>query len=307
MSDKTFLELAAMTEEQARAYLEEIRWPDGAACVHCGDCNPTKLNGKAHRSGVWKCNAKGCRQQFTVTVNTIFHRSHIPLKTWVLAFHIVCASKKGVSALQLQRQLGLKSYKSAWHMAHRIRHAMREEPLRSMLTGDVEVDEGYIGGKPRGPNYGRRPNRKTPKIPVMVLVERGGQARARALEKVTADTLKSEIRRTVAPTARVMTDDLNLYKGTAEFIAGGHETVNHSRNEYVRWDDPTVHTNTAENFIGLFKRGVHGAWHHISRQHIQRYLDEFTFRWGTRHMTDGQRTALALRDCDGKRLQYQGA
>jgi hypothetical protein len=212
-----------------------------------------------------------------------------------------------VSALQLQRQLGLKSYKSAWHMAHRIRHAMREEPLRSMLSGTVEVDEGYIGGKPRRPNYGRPSysGRKDHKIPVVVLVERDGRARARALERVNAATLKGEIARCVHPSSRVMTDDLNLYKGVDKIVTGGHEVVKHTRREYVRWDDPTVYTNTAENFIGLFKRGINGAWHHISRQHIQRYLDEMTFRWDTRRITDGQRTALAIKAGDGKRLAYR--
>ncbi len=305
METKTFLEIAAMTEGQAREHLEAIRWGGSPACPHCGLFEVTRLMGKATRPGVFKC--KGCRKQFTVTVGTIFERSHIPLKTWLLAFHLMCASKKGISALQLKRQLGI-AYKSAWHMAHRIRYAMAQEPLRSMLSGTVEVDEGYIGGKPRRPNcaglgeWGRRSKHK---VPVMVLVERGGRARALALEKVTAKTLRGEIARSVDPTARVMTDDCAMYRGTDKIVSGGHEVVKHTEREYVRKSDPTVYTNTAECFIGLAKRAVMGAWHHISRQHVQRYMDEMTFRWDRRGISDAARTAEAIKAGDGKRLMYQ--
>jgi transposase-like protein len=154
-----------LTEDQAREYLESLRWPNGPACVHCGDTNVAKLNGKATRPGVIKCRA--CRKQFTVTVGTIFERSHIELRHWVMAFCLVCSSKKGISALQIQRMLGLGSYKSAWHMAHRIRHAMQNEPLRTMLSGDVEVDESFVGGKPRKPSGEKskrgRGTKKTPR------------------------------------------------------------------------------------------------------------------------------------------------
>lgn len=137
-----------LDDEQARAYLEAIIWPNGPVCPHCGAMERiTKLNGAAHRNGVHKCN--GCRKQFTVTVNTIFERSHVPLRTWLMAFAILCNAKKGISALQLQRHLGLGSYRTAWHVAHRIRHAMRTEPLSGLLRGQVEVDETYVGGKPR--------------------------------------------------------------------------------------------------------------------------------------------------------------
>jgi len=173
-----FQAISKLTEEQARTYLENIRWRNGRNCPHCGVVGEsTKLAGEKHRAGVYKCNA--CREQFAVTVGTIFHSSHIPLRTWLMAFAMMCASKKGVSALQLQRQLGLGSYQSAWHLAHRVRHAMGKEPLSSMLSGTVEVDETYVGGKPRKPaGVERQPNRRgrgTKKNPVMALVERGGK------------------------------------------------------------------------------------------------------------------------------------
>lgn len=186
--------LAAMSEDDARALLERVRWPDGVVCPHCGVTGEaTKLQGKATRPGVYKC--KPCRKQFTVTVGTIFHRSHITLKQWVIAFHLMCSSKKGISALQLQRELGLKSYQSAWHLAHRIRHAMKEEPLQGMLSGKVEADEMYVGGKPRygaGDNVGRG----TKKTAVAALVER-----------VDGVTLKGFIRENVAKNATIFSDE----------------------------------------------------------------------------------------------------
>lgn len=192
-------ELSKLNEDEARAYLESICWPDGPTCPHCGEHdNAAKLEGKAHRSGVYKC--RGCRKQFTVTVGTIFERSHIELRVWLMAFAIMCASKKGVSAKQLQRQLGLGSYQSAWHMDHRIRHAMSREPLKGLLAGRVEVDESYVGGKPRpGNNEPRRTGRGTKKAPVMALVERGGAVRAFPIERVNARTLKQAVRDNVHP------------------------------------------------------------------------------------------------------------
>ena len=146
-------EISKLSEDKARELLETIRWPNGPVCPHCGVVEGhTKLQGKAHRVGLYKCNA--CGGQFSVTVGTVMEQSHIPIRTWMMAFAILCSSKKGVSALQLQRQLGLGSYRSAWHMAHRIRHAMKSEPLAGMLKGAVEVDETYVGGKPR--NVGKR-------------------------------------------------------------------------------------------------------------------------------------------------------
>ena len=190
-------QISSLTEDQARAYFERIRWPNGRICPHCGSVESKKLEGKAHRAGLYKCS--GCGGQFTATINTIMEDSHLPIRTWLMAFSILCSAKKGVSALQLQRQLGLGSYRSAWHLAHRIRHAMAREPLKGLLGvggGTVEVDESYVGGKPRkhaGPRAPgtRRPNRKTTKTPVVGLVERGGRVRAHVIPNLTAETLKA--------------------------------------------------------------------------------------------------------------------
>jgi len=182
----TLADVSKFTEDQAREYLERLLWPYGPVCPHCGTVdNAVKLAGSVTRPGVYKCREKTCRKQFTVTVNTIFHRSHIPLRTWIMAFSILCGAKKGISALQLQRHLGLGSYQAAWHLCHRIRHATAKEPLRGMLSGQVEVDETYVGGKPRkGTGEPSKVGRGTKKIPVMVQGRRmrSGGSRRRSSE-----------------------------------------------------------------------------------------------------------------------------
>lgn len=301
LKDMAAIDAARLTEDEARTILENIRWPDGPACPHCGSDNATRLEAKSQkfRDGLLQCNA--CRQQFTVTVGTVMHRSHITLRQWVQAFHSMCSHKKGVSALQLQRNLGLKSYKSAWHLAHRVRFAMRVMPLKAVLNGTVEVDETYIGGKSRLGKRGRGSERKTP---VVALVERGGNMRTKVVERVSAKALKGAIRENVKTSAAIMTDEFSSYRGLGREFAGGHETVNHGERQYVRGD---VHVNTAESFFALLKRGVHGTFHHVSKQHLHRYCDEFGFRWDHRKVTDGERTVAAIRLADGKRLVYQKA
>lgn len=294
----TLIEAAKLTEEEARDYLESIRWPDGPVCPHCGCFERIyDLQGDSHRDGLYKCG--DCRKQFTVTVGTVMHRSKIPLHKWVLAFHLICSSKKGISALQLQRNLDLGSYRTAWHMAHRIRLAMQEEPLAGMLSGTVEVDETYIGGKSRKGIPGRGSERKTP---VLALVERNGKMRSRPVERVTADELKGAIRETVDRSARIVTDDLASYRGIGDEYDGGHDVVRHSTGEYVRGD---VWTNTAESYFALLKRGVHGAFHHVSKHHLHRYCTEFEFRWNHRDVSDGQRVEAAVANAHGKRLVYR--
>jgi len=297
----TLAEAGELTEEGARAYLEAIRWPDGPVCVKCGNVEVTRLQGKATRPGVLKC--KGCRQQFTVTVGTIFEDSHLPLRKWVLAFHLMCGAKKGISALQLKRHLGI-AYKSAWHMAHRIRHAMQAEPLRSMLSGTVEVDETYVGGKPRFRHrrHSTKPRPPSNKVPVVALVERGGKVRTRVVADVTAKTLKDAIRENVARDSRIMTDEHKSYEGIGRELKS-HDVVKHGHGQYVRGD---AYTNTAESFFGLLKRGVMGAFHHVSKEHLPRYCEEFAYRWNTRHATDSERTAAAIRQTEGRRLMYRG-
>lgn len=299
LKDMAAIDAARLTEDEARTILENIRWPDGPACPHCESKDATRIIAKSEkiRDGLFQCNA--CRQQFTVTVGTVMHRSHITLRQWVQAFHSMCSHKKGVSALQLQRNLGLRSYKSAWHLAHRVRFAMRVMPLKAVLNGTVEVDETYIGGKSRLGKRGRGSERKTP---VVALVERGGRMRTRPVERVSAKALKAAIRENVKTSAAIMTDEFSSYRGLGREFTGGHETVNHGERQYVRGN---VHVNSAESFFALLKRGVHGTFHHVSKKHLHRYCDEFGFRWDHRKVTDGERTVAAIRGGAGKRLLYR--
>lgn len=296
--------VSRLSEEEARKTFEKIRWPDGVpVCPHCGSIDATKLAGEAHRSGLYKC--KGCEQQFTATINTILEDSHIPIRTWLMAFAIICSSKKGVSALQLQRQLGLGSYRSAWHMAHRIRFAMNTEPLASLLKGVVEVDETYVGGKPRkkhGKPKSKR-GRGTKKTPVLALVERGGKVRSKPIERVNAKTLKAAIKETVDSSSTIMTDEWKGYRDIGKDFKGGHKTVNHGAAEFVGADG--VSTNEVESYFALLKRGIVGSFHHVSKQHLPRYCDEFSFRWNYRKTSDSVRTAEAIRASEGKRLYYK--
>jgi transposase-like protein len=297
----TLADVTAFTEDQAREYLEAIRWPNGPVCPHCGSVRATRLQGKSTAPGTLKC--KNCRTKFTVRVGAIFEDSPIPLRKWVIAFHLLCSSKKGFSAKQLQRNLGLGSYEAAWFMAHRIRLAMATGSFtKGPLSGTVEVDETYIGGKPRkGSEEKAKRGRGTKKAAVMVLVERGGKARAMPIERVNADTLKPAIREHVERSARIVTDEWSAYEGIGGEFAGGHETVNHGTGEYARDD---VHTNTAESYFALLKRGVYGTFHHVSKTHLHRYCDEFSFRWSLREVTDGERAVAAIMSADGRRLTY---
>jgi transposase-like protein len=213
----------------------------------------------------------------------------------------MCSHKKGVSALQLQRNLGLKSYKAAWHLAHRIRFAMQEQPLASALKGTVEVDETYIGGKA----HGKRGRGAANKTVVLALVERDGRIRSKPVKTISARELKGAIRDNVDKTARIMTDELPSYRGIGKDFKGGHKTVNHGLGEYARGP---VNVNSAESYFALLKRGIHGTFHHVSKKHLARYCDEFSFRWSQRKTTDGERTVAAIQGSEGKRLMYrQGA
>lgn len=302
MSDAEELNLSNLASylrdpESAAEFLEGIRWPDGPVCPHCGEHErpPYRLKGKSTRRRLWKCRA--CRKQFTVTVGTIFESSHIALDKWLLAFWLLCSSKKGMSANQLHRMLDV-TYKTAWFMFHRIREAMRDPAFTSRLRGVVEVDETYVGYRTKGGKPGRGSERK---VPVMSLVERGGRVRSERLATVTGAGLKDAVRKHVAPDARVMTDSFPSYRGLDRDFAS-HETVSHTRGEYVRGD---VHINTAENYFSLLKRGIVGSYHHVSPAHLPRYLDEFDFRYNSREASDGRRTVAALAGAEGKRLKYR--
>ncbi len=294
-------------EDAARGLLEEMRWgKDGAVCPHCGGTDPYKLTPKATskrpgRKGLYKCRA--CRKQFTVTVGTIFEDSHIPISKWLLALHLLASSKKGISAHQLHRNLGI-SYKGAWFMAMRLRYAMMNGgPMAGLLQGTVEADETYVGArKKRGAKPGR-PGPDSHKTPVFALVERGtGRVRAFPMPRVTVNNLAKAIEEHIKPNATMMTDELPAYKIVAEDACRKHVTVNHSKDEYVRGD---AHTNTVEGFFSILKRGVNGVYHHVSRGHLARYCDEFAFRYENRKASDGQRTALLVAGAEGKRLTYK--
>lgn len=292
--------IADLTEDQARTYLESLLWPFGPVCPHCGSADAYKMQGSTCRDGLCRCRA--CDKQFTVTIGTIFEDSHIPLRKWVRAFHLMCSSKKGISALQLQRNLGLGSYRTAWHLAHRIRLAMKCEPFAELLKGIVEVDETYVGGKPRpGDGKTHKKGRGTSKTPVMVLVERGGKARSKPVANVTFQTLKGEMVKNVEFKSTIMTDEFAAYNGTGMHFMK-HKTVNHSKKQYV---DGDASTNTAESFFALLKRGIVGAFHHVSKEHLHRYCAEFDFRWNARTEGDVERMAKALTQSKGKRLRYR--
>ena len=303
LNEMAAIDVGRLTEDEARTILENIRWPEEITCPHCDSNNITKVKAKSSkvRDGLIQCN--GCRKQFTVTVGTIMHGSHITLRQWIQAFYSICSHKKGVSALQLQRNLGLHSYHSAWHLAHRIRAAMKEDPLASALKGVVEVDETYIGGKPRG-NEEEKPKRGrgTKKTPVIALVERKGRVVSHPVKKVNAKTLKGAIKEMVDKDSTIITDEWKSYIGIGKDFSGGHRIVNHGKGEYVNGD---VSTNSAESYFALLKRGVHGTFHHISKRHLPKYCDEFSFRWNWRNVDDGNRTEQAVKGIQGKRLMYR--
>lgn len=297
------VQVGQLTEEQAREYLEKVYWPEGAFCPHCKCLEVSKLEGEKHRPGLYQCN--GCRQQFTVTVGTIMEDTHIPLQKWVMAFHLMCSSKKGISALQLQRNLGLGSYRTAWHMAHRIRHAMEATGGLPVMSGNVEADETYVGGKPKKLLFlGKKKGKRAPstKVPVVALVEREtGKVRAKPVDHVTIKNLKDHIHQHMMPEATLHTDELPAYRKIGKGFAD-HKTVTHSQGEYARGD---AHCNSAESFFALLKRGVHGIFHHVSKKHLHRYCNEFGFRWEHKNVNDGVRTERAIRAGEGKRLQYR--
>jgi len=316
--------------EKAREHLEKIRWPEGPICPHCGligeafkltakppkpKVEKTRKPGKRERKttvreGVWKCS--GCRQQFTVTVGTIFEDSHIPLNKWLMAFHLVCASKKGMSAHQLHRMLGV-TYKSAWFMAHRIRYAMTQEPLSSKLTGTIEMDEVYIGGKrrrtqPHAVKPGQRAqDRLSPfadKAAVVSVLQRGGKVRSTHVERVTGENLRAVLDESCDNDIHLMTDSANVLKYVGKDRK--HSRVNHVEKEYVRWDDGVcITTNAVEGYFANLRRGIDGVYHHVGKQHLHRYLSEFDFRFNSREMKDGERTVAAIEGAAGKRLMLR--
>jgi len=296
-------------EDAARAHLEAIQWPDGPVCPHCGVVNEaTLLAGKSTRPGVYKC--RPCQKPFSVTVGSVFERSKVPLTKWLLATELLTSSKKGISAHQISRMLGV-TYKTAWFMMHRIREAMApKDGSEPPLGGDgfvVEADETYIGKKdgPKGrkaPGAGGAGHKRT----VLSLVERGGKIRSFKLGAPTAGEIKAKIHTNVDPTSTLHTDGSQVYKGYLRVES--HESVDH-KSEYVRpGKSEKVHTNSAEGFFSVFKRGMVGTYQHCGEQHLQRYLAEFDFRMNNRialGVDDTMRAVKALEGINGKRLTYR--
>lgn len=293
-------------EDTARELLEKLRWPNGVTCPHCArfrsECKDvykiTPDEKSKTRKGVYCCAA--CRKQFTVTVGTVFEGSHVPISKWLMAMSIICSSKKSVSSNQLHRMIGV-TYKTAWFMTHRIRFAMTPNHwAEPKLTGTVEVDETFVGGK------GDRTTKSARKTPVVVLVERAGKARVKVVSSVTQKNLGAALAECVDRSAVVNTDEHAGYVNPLKMWQK-HNTVVHSKAEYKRLnaDGSISCTNTAESFFSLLKRGVYGSWHHVSREHLWRYSNEFAFRWNHRHTTDGERLEKLIPMIEHKRLTYR--
>jgi len=296
--------VACTDETAAVEFMEKQRWGEHPACPHCGGMKVSKMtdgNGGRNKRFLWRCHDGG--EQFTVRIGTVFEDSRIPLKIWCHAFWRACASKKGVSALQISRECRI-SYKTALFLMHRIRFAMTEIRGDGKLRGIVEADETYVGGKPRGGinqiHIDHRRGRGTKKTPVFAMVERDGDVRARVVPNVTAQTLGKIMPRHIHPSARIMTDNYRSYIPIGKHFAS-HDVVRHNIGEYVRGD---VYSNTAESFFAILKRGLYGTFHAVSKKHLHRYIHEFEFRWNTRHANDGERIAEAIKGADGKRLRY---
>lgn len=286
-------------EQAAFAYLENIRWPNGPVCPHCGVVDHAYAS---KRFGRYRCAEKECRKDFTVRVGTVFEDSPIKLHKWLLAAYLVCSSKKGISSHQLHRMLGV-TYKTAWFMSHRLREAMNIAPEGPLGNdgGPVEVDETYWGnqGKQRKGARGY-----AHKMKVVSLVERDGHKRSYRVANVTAKTVAPILKAQVAAKARLMTDESSVYTKLGREFAE-HGVVTHNAGEYARGD---ITTNTVESSFAILKRGLYGTFHHVSEQHLQRYATEFDFRWNTRAklgFTDTERTAVALKNVGGKRLTYR--
>jgi transposase-like protein len=282
--------------DKAREYLESLHWPEGPVCPRCESQRATKVGGETARAGLYNCN--DCRRQFTVTVGTIFEDSKIPLNKWLLAYRLLNGGKKGMSSNELSRHLGI-TYKSAWFLSHRIRESMKDDG--SPLGGPgkvVESDEAFIGGKKKK----RLSGKVAPMKKVVTLVERDGRARSFHIASIHHNNIRSALVTNVHRSSTLMTDDARVYWSIGREFAA-HGTTLHAAREFAR--PGGIHSNTAENFFSILKRGVVGTYHHWSPAHMHRYLAEFDFRYSTRTMTDAERTAEALKGARGKRLMYR--
>lgn len=311
MAKNVFAQPHFHDEEAARAWFEAARWPNGANCPHCGSLKHYATK----KAGRYRCGEKECRKDFTVMTGTVMERSHAKLTQWAVAFHMGAASKKGFSAHQLHRELGCQ-YNTAWFLHHRVMEAMRRGDLDLPPMGGegkiVEADETYYGRakeknllKPRATPYTKGGwKHKGAARPIIALVERGGNIRTWHVAHADKHTVAGIVSANISRETRLHTDESRLYTEIGkEFKA--HETVHHSSGEYARGD---VNTNSAEGFFSIFKRGMKGVYQHCSEKHLHRYLAEFDFRYNHREalgFDDGERTVLAVRGGEGKRLTYR--
>ena len=305
MATNVLTEPYFLDEQAAFDRLEEIIWPHGIVCPHCGTIGRAGalngVKGKTGKPAIGRKKCYACRKQFTVRVGTVFESSHVPLHFWFQAAFLIASSKKGVSSNQLHRTLGV-TLKTAWFMSMRLREAMRVLKI-DPIGGEgkfVEADETFVGGRARNRAYREPP----PKEAVMALVERGGRVASFHVPNVTAATLKPIIAEVLSTDSHFRTDESGVYWEIGEQFAS-HRTVVHSANEYVRGD---AHTNTVEGYFSIFKRGIYGVYQHVSEHHLKRYLAEFDFRYNERialGVNDSERTTRALRGIVGKHLTYR--
>lgn len=283
-------------EQICRKYLANLRWNKNPTCPHC---NHNKVY--EYQSGkLYKC--ASCRKQFTVKVGTIFEDSKISLKKWFIAIYLITSHKKGISSLQLSRDIGV-TQKTAWFMLHRIRYAIRTKSFNAPLKNVVEADETYVGGKEKNKHQskkikGTQGRNTTNKTVVFGMVERGGDIRAEKVNNVTSSTLENILDQNVIKGSTIMTDEWKAY--TKLHLLYNHQVVKHNLGEYVNGE---CHTNNIENFWSLLKRGIIGIYHWTSTKHIDKYLDEFEFRYNTRGHGEGERFDIFLQDIQG-RLKY---
>lgn len=305
-------------DDAARVYFEKIRWPDGRVCPHCGVIGGEYVT---KRAGRYRCGAKECRKDFSTTTGTVMEQSHVGLSKWLWVFYMMCSSKKGISAHQIRRSLGVQM-KTAWFMAHRTREAMKAGGLQAKMGGAgkvVMVDETYHGQIAEAPKRLSRKRRGSTtktggrygvgdKRAIVTLVERGGSARTFHVAKADLATVQKIVRENVDRESRLHTDKSGLYTKVGKEFAE-HGSVDHSQGEYVRYENGDhISNNAAESYFSVFKRGMKGVYQHCQEKHLQRYLVEFDFRHNTRSklgVEDKQRADIALAGAEGKRLTYR--
>lgn len=307
---------ACVDELAAVEFLERMRWPEGVCCPRCGDTDVYAM--KARKGGAreahyrWRC--RGCKRQFSVRTMTVMEGTNIDLRHWCMALWLHTSGRKGVAATQVSRMTGV-SYKWALFLCHRLRHAMTQDAKAPKLTGEVEADESYVGGRFRRKNRHARKPKFTmwDKTPVLGVAQRGGDVRAKVVRRVTGGNVRDFVKSNADRNATLCTDEAKIYKAIGETFKGGHIAVNHHLYEYVRYprsgSATTVlgHTNTLESFWSHLKRKLDGVHHSVSEQHLGRYVDEAVFNWNTRGMGDGERLRLVVKKSEGKRLFYSPA